>query len=153
MMTHTVASRLTVLPVLLIVWSIGVVARADSLTFEMVAASAETYAKPHDIVLSPTGTLLYVADNDNDRIAVLDAQTLKEVGVFAQGEVSAPHDVVFDAQGRLLVADTGNSRIAIYEVNGVSGRLVGSLQGGRFRRAPRRGTRSVRKHLGRRCCP
>jgi YVTN family beta-propeller protein len=127
------APRLIVLLALLIAWSISAVARADSVTFEMLAASAETYAKPHDIVLSPDGKLLYVADNDNDRIAVLDAQTLKELGVFAQGEVSAPHDVVFDAQKRLLVADTGNSRIAIYEVDGSSGRFVGSLQG-RIRR-------------------
>lgn len=107
--------------------------RAETLKFEMVAASAETYAKPHDIVLSPDGKALYVADNDNDRIAVLDPQSLRELGVFAQGEVSAPHDVAFDAQGRLLVADTGNSRIAIYAIQGTGGRFVGSLRG-RIRR-------------------
>lgn len=133
MMANIMASRLILLLALLIAGSTGIVASANSLTFEMVAASAETYAKPHDIVLSPDGKLLYVADNDNDRIAVLDARTLKELGAFAKGEVSAPHDVVFDAQGRLLVADTGNSRIAIYEVDTASGRLVGSLQG-RIRR-------------------
>lgn len=94
----------------------------------MAAASAETYGTPHDIVLSPDGTLLYVADNAHDRIAVLDAETLKEVGILAKGEVSEPHDVAFDAKGRLLVADTGNSRIAIYEVNRASGKLVGSLK-------------------------
>lgn len=127
------ASRLIVLLAPLIAWSMGTVASANSVSFEMVAASSETYAKPHDIVLSPDGNLLYVADNDNDRIAVLDARTLKELSIFAKGEVSAPHDVVFDAQGRLLVADTGNSRIAIYEVDRASGRLVGSLQG-RIRR-------------------
>ncbi len=128
-MANIMASRFTVLPALLIGWSLANVASADSLSFQMIAASGETYAKPHDIVLSPDGKLLYVADNDNDRIAVLDAETLKELGVFAQGEVSAPHDVVFDAQGRLLVADTGNSRIAIYEVDGANAKLVGSLQG------------------------
>ncbi|MDX1487552.1 MAG: NHL repeat-containing protein [Acidiferrobacterales bacterium] len=133
MMADIMAARLIVFPTLLLAWSLSTVASADSLSFELVAASAETYAKPHDIVLSPNGKLLYVADNDNDRIAVLDAQTLKELGIFAKGEVSAPHDVVFDAQGRLLVADTGNSRIAIYEVDGARGRLVGSLQG-RIRR-------------------
>ena len=30
-------------------------ARAGALEFEMVATSAETYARPHDIVLSPDG--------------------------------------------------------------------------------------------------
>ncbi|MFQ5937867.1 MAG: NHL repeat-containing protein [Acidiferrobacterales bacterium] len=133
MMANIMALRSIVLLPLLIAWSIGTVASAESLEFEMLAASAETYAKPHDIVLSPDRKLLYVADNDNDRIAVLDARTLKELGVFAQGEVSAPHDVAFDAQGRLLVADTGNSRIAIYEVDSASGRFVGSLRG-RIRR-------------------
>ncbi len=117
----------------LIAWSMPRIASAEGLAFVMRAASAETYAEPHDIVLSPDGSLLYVADNGNDRIAVLDAETLKEVGVFAQGEVSEPHDVVFDSQGRLLVADTGNSRIAIYEVEKASGRLAGSLEG-RIRR-------------------
>ncbi len=125
--------RLRILAALLIGCCLITVARADSLSFELIASSGETYAKPHDIVLSPDGKLLYVADNDNDRIAVLDAQSLKELGIFAQDEVSAPHDVVFDSQGRLLVADTGNSRIAIYEVDGTKGRLVGSLQG-RIRR-------------------
>lgn len=108
-------------------------AHADSLKFELVAASAETYALPHDIVLAPDGKALYVADNGNDRIVVLEPQSLRELGVFGQGEVAEPHDVAFDAQGRLHVADTGNSRIAIYAVQGVSGRLVGSLQG-RIRR-------------------
>lgn len=129
MMVNVMASPAIVLLTVLIAWSMPPVASASSLAFEMLAASAETYATPHDIVLSPDGSLLYVADNDNDRIAVLDARTLKELGVFAQGEVSAPHDVAFDSQGRLLVADTGNSRIAIYEVDKTSGNLVGSLQG------------------------
>jgi len=102
---------------------------AEPLKFELVAASAATYAKPHDIVLAPDGKALYVADNDNHRIAVLDPHSLRELGVFALGEVSAPHDVAFDAEGRLLVADTGNDRIAIYAIEGTGGRLVGSLRG------------------------
>ncbi len=48
----------------LIAWSMPPVASANSLAFEMRAASAETYAQPHDIVLSPDGSLLYVADNE-----------------------------------------------------------------------------------------
>ncbi|MDX1432061.1 MAG: NHL repeat-containing protein [Gammaproteobacteria bacterium] len=104
-------------------------ATAESVRFEMLAASDESYAEPHDIVLSPDGKLLYVADNRNNRIAVLDAESLREIGTFANGEVSAPHDVVFDAAGRLLVADTGNARIAVYEVDAAKGRLVGSLEG------------------------
>lgn len=105
-------------------------AGAASLEFRLMAVSAENLAKPHDIVLSPDGTHLFVADNDNGRIAVLDSATLAEVGVIGGGELAGPHDVVFDHQGRLLVADTHNHRIAIYEIDGINGRLVDALQGG-----------------------
>jgi streptogramin lyase len=104
-------------------------ASAAPLEFRLQAVSAENLAKPHDIVLCPDGRHLFVADNDNGRIVVLDSATLAEVGVFGNGELAGPHDVVFDRLGRLLVADTHNHRIAIYEINGTGGRLVGSLQG------------------------
>jgi DNA-binding beta-propeller fold protein YncE len=108
-------------------------AHAGPLHFELQAASAADYDTPHDIVLAPDGHTLYVADNGNHRIAVLDPATLRQRGSFGQGEVREPHDVAFDRDGRLLVADTGNSRIAIYEVSGDGGRLVGELRG-RIRR-------------------
>ncbi len=101
--------------------------QAFELTFE--AHSALSFAQPHDITLSPDQRYLYVADNSNDRIAVLDPVSLALVGSFAKGEVSEPHDVVFQADGKLLVADTGNSRIAIYEVSGAKGRFVGEVTG------------------------
>ena len=102
---------------------------ADALDVQFVTASESVYGHPHDIVLSPDGSLLYVADNGRDRIAVLNPQSLKLLGVFGEDEVDQPHDVVFDAAGLLLVADTGNSRIAVYEVSGTGGRLVDSLRG------------------------
>ena len=102
---------------------------AEAFDLEFAAASPQIYDTPHDLVLAPDGRHLYVADNDNDRIAVLDPKTLELLGTFGEGEVSAPHDAAFDAEGRLLVADTGNSRIAIYSVEGVEGRLVSELRG------------------------
>jgi YVTN family beta-propeller protein len=105
------------------------VSNADPLDFRLMAVSAENLAKPHDIVLSPDGKYLFVADNDNGRIVVLDSATLTEVGVIGSNELAGPHDVVFDQQGRLLVADTHNHRIAIYEIDGIHGRLVDMLQG------------------------
>jgi DNA-binding beta-propeller fold protein YncE len=107
--------------------SAGVALAEAPLRFTLEAASATTYAVPHDIVLGPDGRVLYVADNGNHRIAMLDPQTLEELGSFGHGEVREPHDVAFDRDGRLLVADTGNSRIAIYTVDGHSARLVGEL--------------------------
>jgi DNA-binding beta-propeller fold protein YncE len=65
----------------------------------------------------------------NSRLRVLEAMTLKLVGTFGERELSNPHDAEFDAAGRLLVADTGNDRVAIYEVSGAQAKLVGELKG------------------------
>ncbi len=102
-------------------------AASEEITMRYVTASEEHFSEPHDIVLGPDNKLLYVADNGNDRIVILDAETLRQVNVFAEGEVSQPHDVAFDTLGRLLVADTGNSRIAIYEKAGDRWQLTGQL--------------------------
>jgi len=42
--------------------------------------SAPAFAQPHDITLSPDQRYLYVADNGNDRIAVLEPTSLALVG-------------------------------------------------------------------------
>ena len=102
---------------------------ASAFELRFVGASPQVYAQPHDLALSPDGRLLYVADNNNNRIAVLDPVSLEIRGTFGSGEVGAPHDVAFDRDGRLLVADTDNSRIAIYAVDGYAGRRVGELRG------------------------
>jgi DNA-binding beta-propeller fold protein YncE len=60
---------------------------------------------------------------------VLEAMTLKLVGTFGKRELSNPHDAELDKAGRLLVADTGNDRIAVYEVKGAQAKLVGELKG------------------------
>ncbi|WP_455198053.1 NHL repeat-containing protein [Kaarinaea lacus] len=98
-----------------------------------VNASAEDYSGPHDITLSADGKRLFVADNNNDRIAVLDADSLKFVFSFGEDILGSPHDVEFDHRGRLLVADTDNSRIAIFRVTGDSARYIGEVRG-KFRR-------------------
>ena len=93
----------------------------------IVAESDRDFSQPHDLALSPDGAFLYVADVGNDRIKVLDPATLATLGTFAAGQLSGPHDVAFDLQGRLLVADTNSHRIAIYEVDGASGVLVDEI--------------------------
>jgi DNA-binding beta-propeller fold protein YncE len=102
----------------------------EPLRFRLEAAGAEVLAEPHDLALSPDGAALYVADNGNDRIAVLEPHSLAVLATFGEGELAAPHDVVFDAVGQLLVADTGNDRIAIYRIEGRAGTLAGELRGG-----------------------
>ncbi len=95
----------------------------------LIAEQADGLAQPHDAALSPDGKLLYVTDMANSRIVVLDALTLKTVGTFGKGSLSYPHDAEFDREGRLLVADTANDRVAIYQVRGAQAELVGELKG------------------------
>lgn len=98
-------------------------------TATLEAQSERSFGNPHDVALSPDGSRLYVADVNNNAVKVLDPQSLVTIGAFGQADLSRPHDVAFDPAGRLLVADTGNDRIAIYEVEGVTGRLVGEIAG------------------------
>jgi len=81
-------------------------------------AARQSLALPHDAALSPDGRLLYVTDMANSRIVVLQAMTLKTLGMFGAGETSYAHNAKCDASGRLLVADAGNDRIAIQKVDG-----------------------------------
>jgi hypothetical protein len=104
-------------------------AAQPALRATQIAEFADGLAEPHDAAFSPDGKLIFLTDMRNSRIQVLEAMTLKAVGSFGAGELSYPHDAEFDASGRLLVADTGNDRIAIYEVKGAQAKLVGELKG------------------------
>lgn len=107
-----------------------VASAAPAQTFTVKAVSAPVLNRPHDMAIDAAGTHLYVSDMGNDAIKVLDAQSLVVLGEFGRGELRAPHDVTFDRTGRLLVADTGNDRIAAYEVDGPKGRLAATVISG-----------------------
>ena len=100
---------------------------ADAFRIEFLGASTAALANPHDIKLSPDGKQLFVSDVDNDRVAILDADSLALLGHFGADHQDGTHDVDFDPDGRLYVADTHNGRVTIYEMSGTSGRLVGEL--------------------------
>lgn len=97
---------------------------AQEITAVFERASAEVFSRPHDLVLAPDKGLLYLADVGNDRVQVLDPVSLDLLGAIGKDELDSPHDVAFDAAGRLLVADSGNDRIAVYEVAGTGGKLL-----------------------------
>jgi DNA-binding beta-propeller fold protein YncE len=100
-----------------------------SLRATQLTEFADGLSQPHDAAFSPDGKLIYLTDMRNSRIQVLDAMSLKPLGSFGAGELSYPHDAEFDKSGQLLVADTGNDRVAIYEVKGALGKLTGELKG------------------------
>ncbi len=94
-----------------------------------LAETTAELAQPHDGAFSPDGERIFVTDMANSLMRVLDAESLRLLGTFGRGELSRPHDAEFDARGRLLVADTGNDRIAIYAVDGANASLVGEWKG------------------------
>ena len=119
----------TLIVVVAVVLSVMAGRAAPAFELQFVSGSPQVYAQPHGLVLSPDGGRLYVADNNNNRVVILDPTTLKLRGTLAVGEIGAPHDVAFDGSGQLLIADTNNSRIAIYRTQGDSGAPAGELRG------------------------
>jgi len=93
------------------------------------AEIAAGLSRPHDAAFSPDGKRIYVTDMANSLLRVLDAESLRLLDTFGRGELSSPHDAEFDRQGRLLVADTGNDRVAIYAVDRAKPALVGEFTG------------------------
>ena len=92
-----------------------------------VLASTADLGNPHDIKLSLDGRHLYVSDVDNDRIAILDSQSLAYLGSFGDDIQDGTHDVDINQDGLLYVADTHNHRVLVYEMHGLRGQKVGEL--------------------------
>ena len=84
----------------------------------LIAESDRSFSEPHDLVVSADGKHLYVADVGNDVIKVLDPKTLETIGTLGDGELNAPHDVAIDADGTLIVADSGNHRVVALSPDG-----------------------------------
>ena len=104
-----------------------VVATATEITPTFLVASSAALNNPHDLKLSPDGKYLFVSDVGNNRIAILDPDSLELVGSFGSDHQSGTHDIDFDSQGRAYVADTHNNRVTIYDINGTTAKLVGEI--------------------------
>ena len=91
------------------------------------SASNTPLNNPHDLKLSPDGKYLFVSDVGNNRVVLLDPETLSFVSSFGADHQSGTHDVDFDAQGRAYVADTHNNRVTIYRMQDTRAELTGEL--------------------------
>jgi YVTN family beta-propeller protein len=81
-------------------------------------------SNPQGIALDPAGTRVYVADDDNDRVIVLDPGSLALLGQVGShgtgaGQFESPYDVAVDATGRLYVADNLNNRVDVFAAAGL----------------------------------
>lgn len=96
-------------------------------TVTFIGASSVPLDNPHDLKLSPDGRYLFVSDVGNNRIAILDPDTLSFIAEFGSDHQSGTHDIDFDDQDRAYVADTHNNRVAVYTVSGTKAELVGEI--------------------------
>ena len=117
-------SALLILVGTLAAWS----AAAGDLSVTYLAASKTALENPHDLKLSLDGRYLYVADVGNNRVAILDPETLELRGEFGGDHQSGTHDIDFDTRGNAYVADTHNNRVLIYAVDGLEARRIGQLE-------------------------
>lgn len=78
--------------------------------------SAVDLSNPHDLKLSPNGRYLMVSDVGNNRIAILDPDSLLFLGAFGADHQPSTHDIDFDEKGLAYVADTHNNRVTIYRM-------------------------------------
>ena len=102
-------------------------ATAAAFDAELIGASSAAMDNPHDLKLSPDGRHLFVSDVGNDRVLVLDPDSLEPLSAFGADHQDGTHDVDFDADGRAYVADTHNNRVTIYEMDGTKATLSGEL--------------------------
>ena len=88
------------------------------------AAAPEYFYQPDDVLVAPNGDV-FVGEGHgggNSRIVKFDktGKLIKAWGKLgsAQGEMSQPHSLAMDSQGRLFVADRSNNRVQIFDQDG-----------------------------------
>lgn len=85
--------------------------------------STTLFNQPNHVALAPDGSL-YVSDGyGNARVVQLaaDGRFLRIIGGeqgAALGQLQLPHGVALDANGRILVNDSDNQRIAVFDADG-----------------------------------
>jgi DNA-binding beta-propeller fold protein YncE len=86
-------------------------------------SARDAFNEPNSVGFSPTGDI-FVSDGYVNSRVVQFAADGRFVRVFggkkgaAAGELDTPHGVAIDAQSRVLVADSGNKRVAVFAKDG-----------------------------------
>ena len=95
----------------------------DTKSFAYVSALGGQFSQPASIRLNPTTRELYVTDTGNNRVQVFDADSFASLATIGTGvagsgdtQLNQPRDAVLDpSTGQILVADSGNSRIQLFD--------------------------------------
>lgn len=89
--------------------------------------AAVDLSAPQGVALDPSGTRVYVADDDHHRVVVLRADTLEQIGAVGSfgtgpGQMENPYDVAVDAHdpNRLFVADNQNHRVDVFDAGSLA---------------------------------
>jgi DNA-binding beta-propeller fold protein YncE len=83
----------------------------------------DTFNQPNSVGFSPTGDVFVSDGYVNSRVVQFTASG-QFVRIFGgkkgagPGELDTPHGVAIDTEGRVLVADSGNKRVAIFSKDG-----------------------------------
>ena len=93
-------------------------------------ASEPVLNDPHDLAFGPDG-MLYIADKFGNRVVVMDPETLEITRVIAEGALPGVHDVMFDANGYMVVAITGLGQMAVLNISEPSPAVMASYAGSR----------------------
>ncbi len=94
-----------------------------SLNAIFVKFSAGVLKNPYGLAFDDITGLLYIAEYGAYRIVVMDLSTGQVVRTFGKGygtvldQFDRPHDVALDGHGNLLVADTGNGRVVVWNTS------------------------------------
>jgi streptogramin lyase len=91
----------------------------------MSGSGPDLFDQPNDVVVAPNGDI-FVTDSHrrgkNNRVVKFDktGKFIKEWGHKGSGpgELSEPHAIAMDSQGRLFVGDRENNRIQIFDQDG-----------------------------------
>ncbi len=82
-----------------------------------------------NLYISDLGTHRIVKRHPNGRLVVMagtgDAGFSGDGGLATKAQLNAPHDLLFDAEGNLLIADTGNQRIRKIDRRGIITTIAG----------------------------
>ncbi len=93
-------------------WRDGTARLRDSLVLAPKAPRAAGKRYPAGLAASPDGTMLYVAENLADSLAVIDVGTGEVVQRFATDRY--PYDVAVDARGTVYVSAWGGNTVSVF---------------------------------------